>query len=403
MRLLKTYNIFWIVILICLLFLSIFYAYISADAPYYLAISRDISNGFVPYKDIISLYAPLMMYMNSLLYLFIEAPGYHYFLIFQYFVIFISTGILFLIGKKLDLNNRASIFLGLFLFIAVLSSDGIYINLEVYILLCVLLSFWFLINKQFFWTGIFLALSFFSKQYGILNFLPFFLLVGFYHGFDKKYLINFVIGSALPLLAFLVYFLLIENVSFMNLIEQLSGKGYGQRGVSSTKSIFSLIVGFKVFLLLIFPLLFLRINPFKNKIDGILIIGILVNLIPVLIKNFPHYFILTYPYIFILMARNYKNFDKRFLLVSNLMLIIISVLLFIRIFRYKDVYEEQLRVAEKYKNEYPVSSEVFLSGKIRYLYILNNYHNPVLKEVGYAYDFFPDEDFRKKYPVLSLE
>jgi len=37
------------------------------------------------------------------------------------------------------------------------------------------------------------------------------------------------------------------------------------------------------------------------------------------------------------------------------------------------------------------------------LYILNNYHNPVLKEVGYAYDFFPDEDFRKKHTVLSLE
>src|SRR5680860_798913 len=136
MRLLKTYNIFWIVILICLLFLSIFYAYISADAPYYLAISRDISNGFVPYKDIISLYAPLMMYMNSLIYLLIESPGYHHLLIFQYFVIFSSTCILFLIGKKLDLNNRASIFLSLFLFITVLSSDGIYINLEVYILLC---------------------------------------------------------------------------------------------------------------------------------------------------------------------------------------------------------------------------------------------------------------------------
>jgi len=403
MRLLKTYNIFWIVTLICLLFLSVFYAYISADAPYYLAISRDISNGFVPYKDIISMYAPLMMYMNSLLYLLIDSPSYHYFLIFQYLVIFISTGILFLISKKLELNNRASIFLCLFLFIAVLSSDGIYINLEVYILLFVLLSFWFLIKKQFFWTGIFLALSFFSKQYGILNFLPFFLLVGFYHGFDKKYVINFVIGATIPLLAFLVYFLLIENVSFLNLIEQLSGSGYGKSGVSSTKSVFSLIAGFKVFLLLIFPLFFLRINPFKNKIDGILIIGILVNLIPVLIKNFPHYFILTYPYIFILMARNYKNFDKRFLLISNLMLIIISVLLFLRIFRYKDVYEEQLRVAEKYKNEYPVSSEVFLSGKIRYLYILNNYHNPALKEAGYSYDFFPDENFREKYPVLKLE
>ncbi len=403
MKLLRISNIFWTLVLVVLLYLSITYAFISADAPYYLSIARDIFNGLIPYKDIFNIYTPAMMYLNSMIFRIFDDPGYHYFLVFQYVLILLSSGFLYLICRKLDLDKLKSAFLGLFLFIAVLSSDGTYINLEVYILLWVLLSFWFLINKQFFWTGIFLALSFFSKQYGILNFLPFFLLVGVYHGLKKRYLINFIVGAALPLLAFLVYFLLIENVSFMNLIGQLSGSGYGQSGVSSTKSIFSLIAGFKVFLLLIFPLFFLRINPFKNKIDGILIIGILVNLIPVLIKNFPHYFILTYPYIFLLMAKNYKNFDKKFLLVSNLMLVIISVLLFFRIFRYKDVYEEQIRVAEKYKNEYPVSSEVFLSGKIRYLYILNNYHNPVLKEVGYDYDFSPDEDFKKQYPVLKLE
>ena len=403
MKLLRISNIFWTLVLVVLLYLSITYAFISADAPYYLSIARDIFNGLIPYKDIFNIYTPAMMYLNSMIFRIFDDPGYHYFLVFQYVLILLSSGFLYLICRKLDLDKLKSAFLGLFLFIAVLSSDGTYINLEVYILLWVLLSFWFLINKQFFWTGIFLALSFFSKQYGILNFLPFFLLVGVYHGLKKRYLINFIVGAALPLLAFLVYFLLIENVSFMNLIGQLSGSGYGQSGVSSTKSIFSLIAGFKVFLLLIFPLFFLRINPFKNKIDGILIIGILVNLIPILIKNFPHYFILTYPYIFILMAQNYKNFDKKFLLVSNLMLVIISVLLFFRIFRYKDVYEEQIRVAEKYKNEYPVSSEVFLSGKIRYLYILNNYHNPVLKEVGYDYDFSPDEDFKKQYPVLKLE
>ena len=385
------------------MYLSIHYSFISADSPYYISIARDISNGLVPYKDINSIYTPAMMYLNSIIFRIFDDPRYHYFLVFQYVLILLSSGLLYLISRNLSLDKWKSAFLTLFLFIAVLSSDGTEIILEVYILLCVLFAFWFLINKQFFWTGIFLALSFFSKQYGILNFLPYFLLVGVYHGFKKKYLINFILGATIPLLAFLVYFLLFEKVNSFDLIKQLSGSGYGQSNVSSSKSFFSLIAGFKVFLLLIFPLFFLRINPFKNKIDGILIIGILVNLIPVLIQNFPHYFILTYPYIFILMARNYKNLDKRFLLVANLMLVIISVLLFLRIFRYKDVYDEQLRVAEKYKNEFPVSSEVFLSGKIRYLYILNDYHNPVLKEVGYDYNFSPDEDFKKKYLVLELK
>lgn len=403
MKLVRTSNIIWILVLILLIYLSILYSFISADAPYYLAISRDISNGLIPFKDINSIYAPAMMYLNSIIFIIFEDPEYHYFLVYQYVFIILSTGLLYLICRKLGLDKLKSAFFGLFLFIAVLSSDGIQINLEVYILLCALLSFWHLINKQFFWTGIFLAIGFFSKQYGIFNFLPFFFLVGVYHGIQKKYLINFIIGATIPLLSFLVYFLIFENVYFGDLIKQLSGSGYGQSNVSSSKSFFSLIAGFKVFLLLIFPLFFLRINPFKNKIDGILIIGIFVNLIPVFIQNFPHYFILTYPYIFILMARNYKYFDKRFLLVSNLMLLIISVLLFLRIFRYKDVYEEQLIVAEKYKSEYPVSSEVFLLGKIRYLYFLNDYRNPVLREVGYDYSFSPDEDFENKYPVLELE
>lgn len=402
MKLLRISNIIWALVLMVLIYLSIIYAFISADAPYYLSVARDISNGLIPYKDIFNSYTPAMMYLNAMIFRIFDGPGYHYFLVFQYVLILMSSVFLYLICRKVDLDKLKSTFLGLFLFIAVLSSDGNYINLEVYILFCVLLSFWFLINKQFFWTGIFLALSFFCKQYGILNFLPFFLLVGLYHGFKKKHVINFVIGAVLPLLAFLVYFLLIENVTFISLIKQLSGSGYVQ-SIASTKSLFSILVGAKVFFLLIVPLFFLKIKPFKNKTDAVLILGILINLIPVAIQNFQHYYILTFPYIFVLIARNYKNLNWNFFIVSNLSLILISSFLFLRILRYKDVHNEQIKVAKKYEASIPVGSEVFLWGEIRYLYILNNYHNPVLSEVGYSYPFEPEESFREKYPVLKLE
>jgi len=409
MRQLKITNIVWGIVLLVLVILSIHYAYISADAPYYLSISRDISNGIIPFKDVKSIYAPLMMYLNSIIFKIFDNPEYHYFLLFQYFIILVSATFLYLICKKLNVNFWRSIFISLFLFITVLSSDGNYINLEVYIMMFVFISFWLLINKNYFWTGVFLALGFFSKQYGILNFLPFLFLVLIYHKYHYKNLINFLFGALVPLLLFLVYFVLIEDVSFISLLEQLSGKGYvsgeayAQTSMASAKSLFSILAGSKVFILLLIPLFFLKIKPLKNKIDAVLILGIAVNLIPAFIQNFQHYFILTYPYIFILMARNYKNFDKRFLLVLNIMLVIISVLLFLRIFRYKDVYDEQLRVSEKFKVEYPIGSKVFLSGGIRYLYILNDYHNPALDQMGYAYDFYPDEDFKKEYDVLSLE
>lgn len=403
MKLLRISNIIWILVLIVLIYLSINYSFISADAPYYLSIARDISDGLIPYKDIFNSYTPVMMFLNSMIFRVFDDPEYHYFLIFQYVLILISSGFLYLICRKLNLDKLKSVFLGLLLFIAVLSSDGNYINLETYILFCVLLSFWFLINKLFFWAGIFLAISFFSKQYGILNFLPFILLIRLYHGLEKKHLRNFVIGAVLPLLVFLVYFLLIENVTFISLIKQLTGSGYGQTGIASTKSLFSIFAGAKVFLLLIIPLFFLQLKPFKKRIDAVLILGILINLIPITIQNFQHYYILSFPYIFVLIARNFKNFNRKFFIVSNLSLILISGFLFLRILRYKDVHKEQIRVAKMHEINFPVGSQVFLLKEIRYLYILNNYHNPVLKEVGYSYSFNPDEDFREKFPVLQLE
>ena len=402
MRNLKLYNITWTVILLILIVLSIVWAYISADAPYYLSISRDIANGLIPYKDIDSIYTPLMMYINSLLHWLIEDPSYYVFLVFQYFIIFLSSLTLFFICRNYDVKKNPSFFLSLFLFITVLGSEGTNVNLEVYVLLIVLISFLLLMKKHFIWTGFVLALGFFAKQYGILNFVPFFFLV-LLQGDSKNNIIQFLFGAVLPLLIFLTYYSIIESVSIVNLFEQLSGRGYGQRSVTRPKTFISLLAGFKVFLLLLIPMFFLGIRPFKNKFDGILILGILVNLIPILIQHFSHYFILTFPFIFVLMARNYENFNHKFINSSNVILVVIAVLLFLRINRYKDVYDEQLKIAEKYKKEYPVSSEVFLVGEIRYLYILNDYQNPVLSEVGYSYDFEPDEEFNEKYDVLSLE
>ncbi|WP_155827763.1 hypothetical protein [Gillisia sp. JM1] len=234
------------------------------------------------------------------------------------------------------MNLWRSIFLSLFLFITVLSSEGGYINLEVYIMMFVFISFWLLMNKYFFWTGLFLSLGFFSKQYGLLNFLPFLLLVLIYHKYQYKNFINFLSGALVPLLLFLIYFVLIQDVSFLSLLEQLNGKSYingksyGQTGMASSKSLFSILAGSKVFTLLLILLFFLKIKPLNNKIDAVLILSVVVNLIPVFIQNFEHYFILSFPYIFILITRNYFQ-------VSNVVLVLISDFLFLRLFRYKEV------------------------------------------------------------------
>lgn len=403
MKLLKISNIIWSLILLIILFLSVFYAFISTDAPYYIAIARDISNGNIPYKDIYNTYTPVMMYLNSLIYDIFNNPVYHVYLIFQYIVIGVSVVLFYIICQKLKIDKVRSYFLSLFLFIVILSSDGTYINLEVYVILFVFLAFLLLLNKSFFWCGALLSLGFFSKQYGIFNFLPFLLLVLTFHQFQRNYLRQFILGASTPLFLFVGYYIIIENIPFGYLFMQLSGQGYDQEMIDLKPSLFGVLAGAKVFILLLVPVIFLKINPLKDRIDGILVLGILVNLIPLFIQNFAHYFILTFPFVFILMARQHQRFNLKFIVVANISLVIISGVLFLRIIRYKDVYDKQLDTAHKYEKEYPTGSDVFLYKGYRFLYILNDYKNPVLKDVGYRYGFKPDEEFQSKFNVLMKE
>lgn len=400
MRRLKFFTILWGLVLVLLIILSIAYAFISTDAPYYLSMARDVSRGYVPYKDIFSSYTPVMMYMNSIVHLLTD-PSYHLFLIFQYTITATAVGFFYMIARKEGLSKSLSVFLSLFLFIAILSSDGTYINLEIYVILFVFIAYYLLIKRNLFWCGFFLALSFFSKQYGILNFLPFFLLIIGFYGFNKNYLMKFIAGGILPLVLFLIYFVLLEQVALTDLALQLTGSGYDGEIMELETTWFRFLAGAKVFLLLLLPLVMLIRNIRCDKINIFLILGILVNLLPLYVVTVSHYFILTFPYVFVLMARNLNLSNKRFFWISNFMLVIIAGLLFTRIYKYNDVYEEQLELAAEMQKKYPVGSDVFLYKHFRFLYILNDYQNPVLEEVGYRYGFEPDEDFKKRYNVLA--
>lgn len=400
MRQLKFFNFFWGFVLALLIVLSIAYAFISTDAPYYLSMARDISRGYVPYKDIFSSYTPVMMYLNSIFHL-LGDPSYHLFLIFQYTVAATGVGFFYMVSRKEGLPKSFSIFLSLFLFISILSSDGTYINLEIYVILFVFISYYLLITGKLVWCGFFLALSFFSKQYGILNFLPFFLLIIGFYGFNKNYLVKFIVGGLLPLVFYLIYFVLLEKVAFKELALQLTGSGYDNEMMELETTWFRFIAGAKVFLLLLIPFGFVFKNSCVNKINIFLLLGVLVNLLPLFVVTVSHYFILCFPYIFIFIARNLDVSNTKFFLISNLALLIIAGLLFARINRYKGVYEEQLELAAEMRKEYPVGSEVFLYKHFRFLYILNDYKNPVLEEIGYRYGFKPDEEFKEKYEVLA--
>ena len=397
----KSLNWFWGTVLLLLLILSIMYAFISTDAPYYLSVARDISRGLVPYKDIYNSYTPVMMYLNATLFALWQKADYHLFLSFQYIIIFSSALLIYNIARFYNNNKDISIFVSLFFFLATLSSDGTYIVLEVYVIAFVLLSFLLLQYEKYFLAGFVLAFSFFAKQYGLLNFVPFYLFLFLNPRTIRKKIILFNIGALVPLIIFLLYFVWLENIPLDNLWRQLTRNGMNTNMLYLKFSWLSFLAGAKVLILVVFPLIFLKIRPFKDKLDGILIVGALVNLIPLYIQNFGHYFILVFPYLFILMAKKISNGNKRFVVTANVILVAVSVLVFVRIIKYKDVYPQQVLVAKEKAEEFPKGSKIFLYKGYRYLYILNDYKNPVLKKVGYRYEFYPNEDFRKKFDVIA--
>lgn len=400
---LKVYNTIWVSLLVILLIISVKYAFISTDAPFYLSVARDLANGKEMYKDIFNVYTPIMMYLNSFIHKIFNNPGYHAYLVFQYFIILLSTFFFFKICLKHRLDRKVALFLSTFLFLSILSSDGTYIILEIYVILFVLISYWYFQKNKFFLCGLVLSLAFLSKQYGILNFIPFTLLIYTLPDFNKKFLLRFLIGACVPVALFLSFNIYIKEVSIASLYLQLSGQGYEVNMKDVSFSFIAFLSGAKIFILVICPFLFMNFHPFKNQKEGILILGVILNLIPLFIQNFAHYFILTFPYVFILLALKSNDLNKKSFYACNIGLLIICTLLFSRIIKYRNVYNEQLAIAEKYKETIPLGSTVFLYKGYRHLYLMNDYENPVVQTIGYSYGFKPDKNFIKKYKVLMDE
>ena len=384
------------------LILSLVFSYVSSDAPYYLSVARDISQGSVPYKDIYLSYTPLMMYLNALVFLIFEQNHYNYFLFFQFVIIFFSQFVFFkTIRKYFQLSRWPALFLAVILGIAILSSDGNYINLEVYSLLCVLSAFYFYKGNAYILTGFCLGLSFFFKQYGILNFLPFYLLILFSRENVFSKILYLSCGGIIPLILFLGYFMGAQQIPLMSIINQLSGVEYIKYAVSGAPSLISWLIGGKVFVMLLFCVALIHRKDFKKPVNIALLIGVLVNLLPTFVQSFQHYYLNTFPYIFILLVYNWNNNYAKVFKPLILSVILIAGLLFFRSVKYRNVYQQQLIMANVVENYITKGNEVFLNGGVRFLYFLNNYQNPIKEKIGYSYLSNLDQNLFENIKVLS--
>lgn len=399
------------VALITSILFSIKYAWVSADAPYYLSVARDISEGKILFKEIVSQYTPFVMVLFSYVFLLTKHPSYVIFLVVHLFVIVLNSAVLFYLLQYIKLNKVKAAILSVAFCLAILSCDGNYIILESYCIFFVLLAFFTLVkDKGYLLAGILLGCSFLCKQYGVLNFIPFFCFIllkdePFAVRIKKGALLG--LGGILVFVAFLTYYALFYGVDSIGLLKQISGAGYSQYSSERERSFVSTLIGAKVFILFVSILVLSIIRNRKMTLElKFCLIGIFICLLPIYLQGFQHYYLNAFPYLFlgiglILVVAEKQQIEKIYLSMLVGAAIISASLLTVRVLRYSDQKFRQMEIASSIAKFVPIGSSAFISGDLRYLYILNNYKNPLLDTIGYNYSSDMGYVFRTKSVIIS--
>jgi len=391
-----------ILILCVLLLVSFFYLtnyWISTDAPVYLSFARDIAEGNSLYDDIYCSYVPLVIYVNSIIFK-IFGFEYIYFILFQFFIILLSSVSLFFLCNMFRKNISESIFTSLLFLLTVFCADGFEFILEPYLLLftfCGLLS---LYKSRFILSGLFIGFAVLSKQYGYVYYPIFLLLIYYENLLTYKTLFLFSLGFLIPQFLFITGMTVLYGVSLEYLIIQLSGSQYDFNGSTFEVGLFEYLIGGKV----LFSLLILYFMSFKfNKDIILLLIMLIISLIPTLIKTYQHYFLISFPIFYLILIKS--ELRRQFLFNKIIFIIVIisnSFLLINRINNYKYKRENQITKSFELLGEHKRGSEILIEGSI-YLYLTNNYKNPLVSKFGYQFFYKIPEAEKNKFKRLKID
>jgi 4-amino-4-deoxy-L-arabinose transferase-like glycosyltransferase len=391
-----------ILILCVLLLVSFFYLtnyWISTDAPVYLSFARDIAEGNSLYDDIYCSYVPLVIYVNSIIFK-IFGFEYIYFILFQFFIILLSSVSLFFLCNMFRKNISESIFTSLLFLLTVFCADGFEFILEPYLLLftfCGLLS---LYKSRFILSGLFIGFAVLSKQYGYVYYPIFLILIYYENLLNYKTLFLFSLGFLIPQFLFITVMTVLYGVSLEYLIIQLSGSQYDFNGSTFEVGLFEYLIGGKV----LFSLLILYFMSFKlNKDIILLLIMLIISLIPTLIKTYQHYFLISFPIFYLILIKS--ELRRQFLFNKIIFIIVIisnSFLLINRINKYKYKRENQITKSFELLREHKRGSEILIEGNI-YLYLTNNYKNPLVSKFGYQFFYKIPEAEKNKFKRLKID
>ena len=282
---------------------------VNADAGYYLGVTELVHEGYVPYRDFGLSYTPMFFYVLQLPRMLMGSyPDYTGYMLFLYLIVAVDAFLVAILVKKITNSVKfawlsAVLFLLLYLYL-----DGAYFILETFSLCCGLVSMALLVGREnSFWrcflSGVFCALAFLSKQYGLLfaGFVGVLLLLSKEEW--KRRILNclFVFAGFAVILILFISFFVFSGLGLKDLVGAVSGSTYGGQsirmyfnGVIKTCRLFP-------YLLFIPCILFYRKNDVKFLVWACCA-SLLLASFQFYFNVFPHYYIYMLPFILILVA-----------------------------------------------------------------------------------------------------
>lgn len=407
---LKIYNYIFIIIIIASAAVFLLNPYVSHDSGYYLATAREMYNGNIYFKDIAIPYNPLAILFFSIGYLFKPSVVFEIGLFINLCVIICNGYLVKKILSKFHSEHAFNTFLALSYILMCIVYDGNHLMLEpisVCFQLLALLAYLTLKKDNnllhAFLTGLFISLSFLSKQYGLFILLPISIDLLLTKNIKRiiKHHSFIALGLVIPISLFTVLYSVKYQCHLNTIFSYLLGKGVnldiGQgTGIGSKIRVTSILNSFLLtpFLLLI-PFLFFK---HKKQIKSVLFYSLLFicSMSVFYFAAYEHYFQYMFPYAILLFGLLWAN--KTMQLKSWILnglciigLVMISLKIGSTIKHQIRNYAYQAENTEKIASIIPKNSKVYLSGLSPAHYFLNGLKSVKLNKIGFSFPgyFYP--------------
>jgi len=421
-------------LIIVLFIISVFFFYqsinrsIGGDDAYYLSIILNIGDGMIPYKDFPVFYPPISFYLSYFL-SYVKNPQLGFsFALFIYYAITLFNGyVLYRIIKRFNPKVDIKEILVLF-FLINLYCEGLSFLLEQFVLFFTLPSVYFAIKgieerpQYWFYSGIFSALAFLTKQYGLGALGIVGLILIYERGFLNPKLWIEILFLLLGFISVLILFLIwmfVNDISLNLWLNLIFFSGYGSFEIQVLWKFLHehlqkwIVSGFVIFSLSLFFM-----NPRNKQLFFISLVGFIIFSFQFLFQPYKHYFILNIPFLIMLWFNYFSSifpeeFNIKSINVHQWMFFSLFLILFqffLRDVRYwirEPVREQQINVYKQKLSPYLKLNPVLIDYQAAF-YILG-YQQPLHHKFG---NFFPnglskdlvkEAAFYSRYVICSAE